>query len=169
MNENSWILINISLKFVPRVPINNIPALVQIMAWRRPGNKPLSEPMMLSLLTHKCVTWSQWIHLTLRNKLQWKFYRNSYIFIHEILLFHVCPSPIILSGDTSAEMPQTKYHQFYILGGLPNRNHQQCSLSLVVRSGTMNFLPGQGTIKENHNIIVNSTWNYIMKTYNMWI
>ena len=26
-------------------PINNIPALVQIMAWRRPGDKPLSEPM----------------------------------------------------------------------------------------------------------------------------
>ena len=35
LNENLWILINISLKFVPRVPINNIPALVQIMAWRR--------------------------------------------------------------------------------------------------------------------------------------
>ena len=26
-----------SLKFVPKGPINNIPALVQIMAWRRPG------------------------------------------------------------------------------------------------------------------------------------
>ena len=37
----------ISLKCVPKVRINNIPALVQIMAWRRPGDKPLSEPMML--------------------------------------------------------------------------------------------------------------------------
>ena len=27
-------------------PINDIPTLVQIMAWRRPGDKPLSEPMM---------------------------------------------------------------------------------------------------------------------------
>ena len=26
------------------------------MAWRRPGDKPLSEPMMVSLLTHICVT-----------------------------------------------------------------------------------------------------------------
>ena len=34
----------ISMKFVPKGPINNIPALVQIMAWRRPGDKPLSEP-----------------------------------------------------------------------------------------------------------------------------
>ena len=42
-------------------PINNIPALVQIMAWRRPGDKPLSEPMMVSLLTHICVTRPQWV------------------------------------------------------------------------------------------------------------
>ena len=46
----------VSLKFVPKFPITNIPALVQIMAWRRPGDKPLSEPMMFSLLTHVCVT-----------------------------------------------------------------------------------------------------------------
>ena len=37
LNENVWISINISLKFVPRGPINNIPTLVQVMAWRRPG------------------------------------------------------------------------------------------------------------------------------------
>ena len=49
LNENVWIPIKISLKFVPKDPINNIPALVQIMAWRRPGDKPLSESMMVSL------------------------------------------------------------------------------------------------------------------------
>ena len=48
MNENVWIPIKISLKFVPKSPINDIPALVQIMAWRRPGDKPLSEPMLVS-------------------------------------------------------------------------------------------------------------------------
>ena len=46
MNENIWISINISLKFVPKGEIKNIPALVQIMAWRQPGDKPLSDPMM---------------------------------------------------------------------------------------------------------------------------
>ena len=53
-NAFSWmkITIKISLKFVPKGPINNIPALVQIMAWRRPGDKPLSEPMLVSLLTY---------------------------------------------------------------------------------------------------------------------
>ena len=47
LNENVIILIKISLKFVPIGPINNIPVLVQIMAWRRPGDKPLSAPMMV--------------------------------------------------------------------------------------------------------------------------
>ena len=61
LNENAWISLKISLKFVPKVRINNIPAMVQIMAWRRPGDKPLSEPMMVSLLTHICVTRPQWV------------------------------------------------------------------------------------------------------------
>ena len=61
LNENIWIPTKISLKFVTKGSINNIPALVQIMAWRRPGDKPLSEPMMVSLLTHICVTRPQWV------------------------------------------------------------------------------------------------------------
>ena len=61
VNENVRISIKISLKFVPTRPINNIPALVQIMAWRRPGDKPLSEPMVVSLLTHICVTRPFWV------------------------------------------------------------------------------------------------------------
>ena len=65
LNENVWISLKISLKFVPRIPINNIPALVQIMAWHRPGDKPLSEPMVVSLLMHICVTRPQWVN-TLR-------------------------------------------------------------------------------------------------------
>ena len=61
LNENVWISLKISLKFVPKGPINNIPALVQIMAWRQTGAKPLSESMMVSLLTHICVTRPQWV------------------------------------------------------------------------------------------------------------
>ena len=62
LNENVWISLKISLKFVSKVPINNIPALIQIMAWRQPGDKPLSEPMMVNLLTHICVTRPQWVN-----------------------------------------------------------------------------------------------------------
>ena len=60
LNENVWFSIKISLKLVSNDPINNMPALVQIMAWRRPGDKPLSEPMLVCLLTHICVTRPQW-------------------------------------------------------------------------------------------------------------
>ena len=63
LNENVRISIEISLKFVPKGPINNIPALVQIMAWRRSDDKPLSEPMMVNLLTHICVTRPQWVNV----------------------------------------------------------------------------------------------------------
>ena len=62
LNWNVWIPIKISLKFVPKGGINNIPALVQIMTWRRPGDKSLSEQMMVSLLTHICVTRPQWVN-----------------------------------------------------------------------------------------------------------
>ena len=62
LNENVWISLKIPLKFVPRGPINNIRVLVQIMAWCRPGDKPLSEPMMVCLLTHICVTRPQWVN-----------------------------------------------------------------------------------------------------------
>ena len=62
LNENIWILINISLKFVPKGSINNIRALCQIMAWRRSGDKPLSEPMMVNSPTHICVTRPQWVY-----------------------------------------------------------------------------------------------------------
>ena len=72
LKQNVRISIKISLKFVPRGPINNFPALIQIMAWRRPGDKSLSEPMMIILPTHIyiyiyiyiyiCVTWHQWVN-----------------------------------------------------------------------------------------------------------
>ena len=62
----SWMKIlefRLNFQFVPKGPINNIPALVQIMAWRRPGDKPLSESVMVSLLTHICVTRPQWVNV----------------------------------------------------------------------------------------------------------
>ena len=62
-NENAWISIKISLKFVPKGPINKNPTLVQIMVWRPPGDKPSSEPMLVSLLMHIGVTQPQWVNV----------------------------------------------------------------------------------------------------------
>ena len=47
MDEKSCILITISLKFVPNGPIDNNPALVQIMAWLQIGDKPLFKTIMI--------------------------------------------------------------------------------------------------------------------------
>ena len=47
VDENVRISIEISLKFVLKGLINNIPALAQIMAWCRPGDKPLSDQWSL--------------------------------------------------------------------------------------------------------------------------
>ena len=59
-NENIWIWIQVSLKFVPTSPINNIPALDmsldQIMAWCRPGDKPLSEPKVQCWLEYRRIS-----------------------------------------------------------------------------------------------------------------
>ena len=61
LNENVWISIKISVKFFPKGLIINIPELVQIMAWCPTGDKPLSEPMMVRITTHICVTRPQWV------------------------------------------------------------------------------------------------------------
>ena len=45
LNGNDRFPIWISLKFVPMSPYGNTPALVQVMAWYRPGDRPLPEPM----------------------------------------------------------------------------------------------------------------------------
>ena len=73
LNENIWILIYISLNFVPKGQINNIPSLVQIMAWCLSGNKPLSEPMMVSY-------WSiyGYVHLICMTVIPILYYNSHY-------------------------------------------------------------------------------------------
>ena len=58
----------IPTKFVPKGPVNNIPALVQIMVWCPPDDNPSYEPMMLGLSTYIYVTRPQWVNLLDPNK-----------------------------------------------------------------------------------------------------
>ena len=63
LNENVWI----SLKmFILDVRTYNILALVQIMACRRPGDKPFSKPMMVNLQRQMCVARPQWVKRVIR-------------------------------------------------------------------------------------------------------
>ena len=55
LNDNVWISLTISLKFVPKFRINHIPALAHIMA---------SELMMVSLRPNICVTRPQWVNMS---------------------------------------------------------------------------------------------------------
>ena len=90
---------------MPKGPIDNIPALVQIMAWRRPGDKPLFEPIMVGLLTHICVTRPQWVNkidpykTTAKQKI-----RTMCIFLGVFFISIVCKciqNLCSLSGKTS--------------------------------------------------------------------
>ena len=86
LNENAWISIKISLKFVLNGLINNISALIQIMAWRRQGDKPLSEHMVVRLPTHICVTRPQWF----KNDFQkWHLIGWQHIRQPEATVYHV--------------------------------------------------------------------------------
>ena len=88
----SWIEIlncdwNFIKVFVPKGRINNIQALVQIMAWRRSGDKPLSEPMMVRLLTHICVTRPQWVNIMMHTPACLRFHALQWV------PHRPCPNP----------------------------------------------------------------------------
>ena len=63
LNENVQMSLKISLRLVPKVWLNNTPAVVQVMAWGWAGTKKLSEPVIVSLLTHICVARPQWVNI----------------------------------------------------------------------------------------------------------
>ena len=52
LNENVSILVQISLKFVPKGPIDNKSALVQVMAWRRQATSHYLSQWWTSSPTH---------------------------------------------------------------------------------------------------------------------
>ena len=54
VNGNVLISIKISLKFIPKGPINNIPALLQIMARHRTVDKSLSE-LVIAYIADACM------------------------------------------------------------------------------------------------------------------
>ena len=85
LNKNVGISIKVSMKFVPKGPINDIPALVQIMAWRRPddnngccrtGDKPLYEPLLVTF--NKLMIW-YWSLLVKRQT------KNSSFIVHMMM------------------------------------------------------------------------------------
>ena len=113
LNENARIWPKISMMFVPKVRINNIPSLVQIMAWRRPGDKSLSEPMMVSLLTHICVTRPHWVKIYFKQHCNGKDKDNLPFMVSGELWSVYCKhsGPLVFSRYNG-----TTLYQHYIVG-----------------------------------------------------
>ena len=69
-------------QFVPNGTISNIPAFVQITAWRQLGGKPLSEQMIVNLLPQICVIRLQWVKISRKgvmNAIQEIVYLNKWL------------------------------------------------------------------------------------------
>ena len=144
LNENVWISIKMSLKFVPKGPINNIPALVQIMAWRRPGDKPLSEAMMVNLLTHICVSRPQWVTININCMLAfvilwpwpcWTIYDRIYIKHENIFQRNISNPQYIRYGRNMIWRPQEyiRIHFNYFTWILfPNTNTFYHCLQIII-------------------------------------
>ena len=106
LNKNVWILIMISLKFVPEGPDNNISTLVQIMAWCRKGDDPLSELMKVRLPMHICVTRTQWVKHPIKQRpisihlcpiiasfLSWYNIKEKHLLPYLHYVWHLAKSP----------------------------------------------------------------------------
>ena len=120
-NDNVWIWIEISLTFVPKGPIYNIPALVQIMAWRHPGDKPLFEPMMDSLPTHICVIRPQWVNTLTPG-------RCGSIIIKSVISDRMLQNKLISTCEIAPRwMPQNTFNTKSILVQLMAWCHQATS------------------------------------------
>ena len=113
-DENVRISVNISLNYVPYGPIDYKSALVQIMAWRRPGDKPLSEPMMVRIPTHICVTRPQWVNDS--------HYKTETV-IRPLKFIMGIPIPITFFSEQSPWC-------------LPNKEHQQSWYWLILTRPT---------------------------------
>ena len=97
LNENVRISLNILLKFVPKIWINKIKPLVQIMSWCWSRDKPLSEPMMVILLTHayRCHSASMMFH-----KILWDIWNSSWTISFDLNYF---ANPVMIPLETSID------------------------------------------------------------------
>ena len=145
-NAFSWMeILEFSLKFHWNlflvVQNNNIPSLVQIMAWRRPSNKPLSETTMGSLMTHICVTRPQWVKPkgTYFSETVFKTQKFS---LTKITVKDVCEMANVLSRNYELENPDYETHKS-LTKRYTNHYYESASYNYDIRKSLIRF--------SNHN------------------
>ena len=83
------------------------------MAWRRPGDKPLSETMMVGLLTHICVTLPQWVNDAIHHHRNWSCWLADHLapkYMEAVMQFSGSATKMHLFSVT-LKMISTKIHE----------------------------------------------------------
>ena len=118
--------LNISLKFVPRGPINNIPTLVQVMAWRGPGDNQwwldyrrichcLNELMILGS-SYGCST------------------TGHQVFSLSILILYVQPDRLGNQTNVSSQAISQQSVQLILIHSLWSRRHMVISIWVNIQN-----------------------------------
>ena len=175
LNENILISNKISLKYVPWVLIDNMSALVQIMAWHHGDDKPLSEPM----LTH--FTWGKWVKQSdqcyIDLSLHWYmilFYLllkdfTKFTLLSPLLQQLKCPDNFMQSkSDFEVGIPEHDPRPLMSLTWLLNRSHLgggplKVANSMPVHDASIFFVSLSLCILGHINAcgaVLRYTWNY---------
>ena len=94
MNENLWVLDKFSLKYIPWGLVDNMAALVQIIAWHQSGDRQLSAVMMVMFCWH--IYASLGLSDLRVNPLRAKFFRgNINIYLHFVSFLHIGMAQVV--------------------------------------------------------------------------
>ena len=147
-NENIWISIKISSKFVPNCPINNKSSLVQVMTWRRTGDEPLPVTMMTWLncaytwWRHQMETFSALLAICARNSPETGEFSAQRPVTRSLDVFFDVRLIKRLSKHSRGWWFETLSHPLW-----RHRNDQRIKWSWWITFKSVNFQPQQNTIK----------------------
>ena len=156
MHFLEWEYLNSDYNFIeifPTGPSNNIPSLFPIMAWRRPGDKPLSEPMMVRFPTHICVTRPQWVNYPLDNrfwsKMPHMFCSKRCSVTRNIFLGYYWLQIFYSKWNISCSLRYTIFHTYPDQGFTPHKNAALiCQIKFVNYQRKISFIK---SVKRSHD------------------
>ena len=129
LENNVIITIDIPIKFVPKGPTNNIATFVQVMAWLRPGDKPLAQPRMVRLQRHIWVTRPKWFNTyQLDNIFKCIFLHGKKWFFAKISLMFVISNWGETDNATEMPMSYPKGLSWHIIRGFSGINFRTICL-----------------------------------------
>ena len=189
LNENVWISITISLKFVFKGTINDIPALFQIMAWHQPGDKPLSGAMVIILLMHICITWPQRVYQVFcKHAIMWQKWAwiepslQSHNALHKYPTMHHFLTDVCTHAHFCYKMVHCGIRNWCTLGSVTlvyvlmpaaSTRFQPCSGKLHIIFQGWNDTPRIGIYRDTviiikiHIVIQKNWWKYASFLYNI--